>query len=373
MERKEEMTSSFSLTETRLLLALATPLTREIFTHLNLSPEEALHSAPSALKKRGVPEKIALSWRQYLHRCQPKKILEECTREEITLLFPDEPGWPDRLRHLGKQAPSLLFVRGQIPDIPYLAIIGTRRPTSYGERATDELIHGLAGSRIGIVSGLAFGTDGRAHLRALDHSLPTLAVLGSSITDKELYPQKHRGLAKRIIANHGGLVSEYPPGSLIHQGAFPARNRLIAALSQAVIVIEAREKSGTLITARIALELGRDVLAVPGSIFSDASHGTHTLLAAGAHLCRDTNDIWEALAVDPPLQAHQARTQMQISAEDRTLFDLLDKNESGLALDDLSGPLHKGPNELAARLGLLELQGLVRQGPSGRWQRCGLA
>ncbi len=367
------MTSSFSLEEARLLLALAPTSVREAFEIMGISSEEVLTLKPASLRKRGVPEKTVSYWRQYVEKRHPERILQQCLNENVRLMYRGERGWPTRLEHLGKQTPAVLFVRGEIPDIPYLAIIGTRRPTPYGERVTDELIQGLRGNPVGIISGLAFGTDGRAHLRALDHDLPTVAVLGSSITDMELYPQKHVTLAQRILASGGGLVSEYPPGSFIHQGAFPARNRLIAALCRAVIVIEAREKSGTLITARIALELGRDVLAVPGSIFSDASHGTHTLLHAGAHLCRHTNDVWEALAVDPPLKTHQARLQMQISAEDRNLFDLLDGHGQGLPLDDLSVTLRKDPNELTARLGLLELQGLVRQGPSGRWVRCGLA
>lgn len=373
MERKEEMTSSFSLSDHRLLVALAPPSALEAFAALGIPAEDASLLTPTALRKRGVPEKIAALWQRHLRRCHPETILAACAREQVRILYPDEPGWPRRLAHLGAQAPTVLFARGQIPEAPYLAVIGTRRPTGYGERVTDELMRGLADSPVGIASGLAFGIDGRAHERALDQGLPTVAVLGSSVCRDELYPHAHAALAERMIANGGGIISEYPPGSAIHQGTFPARNRLIAALAQAVIVIEARERSGTLITARIALELGRDVLAVPGSIFSDASHGTHALLTAGARLCRQANDIWETLAVDPPQQARQARDRLPISEQDRTLIEHLEPHADGLSLDDLASGLKTEPSELVSRLGLLELQGLVRQGPSGRWFRCGLA
>ncbi len=367
------MTSSFSLANRRLLIALTPASVHEAFAVLGIPPDDAPSLTSATLRKRGVPEKIAALWQRHLHRCHPEKILAACERERVRVLYPNDPGWPNRFAHLGAQMPSALFVRGQIPEVPYLAVIGTRRPTGYGERVTDELIRSLADSPVGIVSGLAFGTDGRAHERALDHGLPTVAILGSSVCAGELYPPAHATLADRIIAQGGGIVSEYPPGSAIHQGTFPARNRLIAALSQAVIVIEARDRSGTLITARIALELGRDVLAVPGSIFSDASHGTHALLTAGARLCRHANDIWETLAVDPPQQARQARDRLPLSEQDRALMDHLEPHPDGLALDDLATHLKTEPGPLVSRLGLLELQGLVRQGPSGRWLRCGLA
>ncbi len=367
------MTSSFSFAGTRLLSALAPPSALEAFARLGIALEEAVTLAPASLRTRGMPEKAIMHWRRHLHRCRPEEILAACEREAVQILYRTDPGWPRRLAHLGAHEPTALFIRGSIPAVPFLAVIGTRRPTAYGERATDELICGLANSPIGIVSGLAFGTDGRAHEHALDRSLPTVAILGSSVCNKELYPQAHARLADRIVASGGGIMSEYPPGFTIHQGTFPARNRLIAALSQAVIVIEARDRSGTLITARIALELGRDVLAVPGSIFSEASRGTHALLTAGARPCRHANDVWEALAVDPPRQTEQARTNLPLSAEDQAIVDRLEPHPEGLLLDDLAAGLKTEATTLVPRLGLLELQGLVRQGPSGRWLRCGLA
>jgi DNA processing protein len=170
-----------------------------------------------------------------------------------------------------------------------------------------------------------------------------------------------------IVAHGGGILSEAPPGAKIHQGSFPERNRLIAALCHALIVVEAREKSGTLITARMALELNREVLAVPGSIFSPASVGTHSLISAGARIYTGVADLWKALTLDAPTAMRTVRTSIQLSAEDRRIIDCLQNTTDGVPPAKLNELLGLEESTLFSRLGLLELQGLIRQTFTGNW------
>lgn len=370
MERKEGMTPSFFYRdrEEQLLFALAP---QRVLTALRAQPEETwalLHgSSPPDPEKKLWATRILQSWNKHLQRCHPENVFHQCEREKIEIVFPTDSRWPIQLNHLDTHTPQLLFLRGTLPTIPHIAVIGSRSPTAYGERVTEHIIANLAQTSVSIISGLALGTDGRAHEAAIKHGLPTLAVLGTGISDQSIYPSNHTHLAREIIRHGGGLISEVPPGAEIHAGSFPARNRIISALCQALIVVEAREKSGTLITARIALELGRDILAVPGSIFSEASVGTHALLAAGARLYTKTEDIWSALKVDAPTSMKETRTGIQLSVEDRRIVDTLKAHEEGLSSDALNATLELEGSAMISRLGLLELQGVVRQGFGGNW------
>lgn len=248
-----------------------------------------------------------------------------------------------------------------------IAIIGTRAPSSYGLRVTEHLVRELACMPVCIVSGLAVGIDGSAHRSALKHHLPTVAVLGSSVLSHEIFPQQHATLANDIIEKGGAVISEYAEGTRVYRKNFPERNRLIAALCHAVIVIEAQERSGTMITSRIALELGREVLAVPGSIFSPTSTGTHKLLASGARLCTSANDVWQALALEPPTAVEKTRTHLHANPQDTPIMEALSKEPDGLSVEQLTTKLPQPAETLVSRLGLLELQGLVQQEPSGAW------
>lgn len=368
MERKEGMTPSFSFLEERLLIALAPACVQRYLAAHSASPAEIVRWDERAWKDHGLPKRAWAPWQEHLRRTKPRLIVEACERDGIRILFPDAPDWPAQISHLHTQAPSVLFVRGTLSLQPHIAIIGTRRPTPYGERVTDRLIAELQPSGACILSGLALGTDGRAHAQALRQQLPTVAVLGGGIGDADIYPRAHFHLAKEILNQGGALVSERPPNAPVLPGAFPARNRIIAALCRAVVVIEARERSGTLITARIALELGRDVLAVPGSVFSEASIGTHQLLQAGAHLCLHAKDVWKALSIDAPTEMRIHQQHLHLHTEDRALIYILQKDTSGLTLDELGQAANRSTDDLLVQLGLLELQGLVEQTHAGRWR-----
>lgn len=194
-------------------------------------------------------------------------------------------------------APSELYVRGNLPpsDNACLAVVGSRNYTNYGKQVVEYLIGGLRSYPISIISGLALGIDTLAHETALEAGLHTLAVPGSGIDDSVIYPRRNFGLAQRILESGGGLLSEYEPTFRATTWSFPQRNRIMAGLSHAVLLVEASEKSGTLITARLTAEYNRDLLVVPGNIFSDNSHGVHQFLKLGATPVTTPQDIIDAL------------------------------------------------------------------------------
>ncbi len=208
----------------------------------------------------------------------------------------DHTQFPPQLREI-PDPPTNLYLRGNLPDphAKYLAIVGSRNYTNYGKQVVEYLVHGLRSYPIAIVSGLALGIDALAHESALDAGLFTLAVPGSGISNEALYPRTNFGLAQRILESGGGLMSEYEPGFRATQWSFPQRNRIMAGLGDAVLLIEAGERSGTLITARLTAEYNRDLLVVPGNIFSDNSRGVHQFLKLGATPVTTPQDIIDAL------------------------------------------------------------------------------
>lgn len=209
-----------------------------------------------------------------------------------TDIFPQLGEIPDQ--------PKKLTVRGSLDGISsnLLTIVGSRRYTAYGQQACEHIINGLRGAPITIVSGLALGIDTIAHTAALDTGLTTLAFPGSGLDEGVLYPRSNMNLATRIIESGGALLSEYEPDFKATKWSFPKRNRLMAGISQAVLVIEATRPSGTLITSRLATEYNKDVLAVPGSIFQSTSDGTNFLIRQGAQPITCAQDILEYFNID---------------------------------------------------------------------------
>jgi DNA processing protein len=197
--------------------------------------------------------------------------------------------------------PKALYMRGELPakDYIYLCVVGSRATSLYGRRVTQTLIAGLAQYKVAVVSGMALGIDSEAHKAALDVGLPTVAVLPSSCDDASVYPRANLALAQRILARGGALISEDkgPHKAMIHD--FPKRNRISAGMSQAALIIEAGEKSGTLITARLALDYNREVLAVPHELGRETGAGVNRLIREGATLVRTADDILQALGIKP--------------------------------------------------------------------------
>lgn len=207
--------------------------------------------------------------------------------------------FPPLLREM-PDPPHTLYIRGILPSPDtyiYLSVVGSRNCSIYGKEVCEYLIGGLANYPIAIVSGLAYGIDTIAHHAALTARLPTIAIPGSGLSWNTLYPKANHPLARSIIEHGGALLSEYRPDFHATRWSFPQRNRLMAGIARATLLIEAGEKSGTLITARLASEYDRDVYVVPGSIFSPTHSGIHQFLKLGATPITSPEDIWEMLKV----------------------------------------------------------------------------
>jgi DNA processing protein len=204
--------------------------------------------------------------------------------------------FPELLKEI-PDCPRLLYIRGEMPPPTYtmLCVVGSRATTLYGRRTCASLIAGLARLPVAIISGMALGIDAEAHKAALDVGLPTVAVLPSSCDDLSIYPAGNKALSQRILARGGALISERQAPWKAHTHDFAARNRIMAGMSKATLIIEAGEKSGTLITARLALDYNREVLCVPHELGVQSGKGVNTLLREGATLVRNSEDVAQAL------------------------------------------------------------------------------
>ncbi len=277
--------------------------------------------------------------------------------DAISSLTSDDHSYPPLLKEISSP-PRRLYCRGVLPKNSLcIAVVGTRRPTRYGLEITETLVQGLVDAGIIIVSGLATGIDTAAHKAALDAGGTTIAVLGSGIDDESLFPPQNRGLARRIAESGGAVLSEHPPGTNALKAYFPQRNRIIAGLSQGTVVIEAREKSGALITARFALDANREVFAVPGPAFSPTSYGPHALIKQGAKLVTSTQDILEELGGASYTQERSARPHANLSDEETLLLTFLDEPQT---VGELKLKTRFETSTLIAMLSLLELKGLTR-------------
>jgi DNA processing protein len=253
--------------------------------------------------------------------------------------------------------PLGLFVKGEMPSGPAAALVGARQASSYGREVAEYLATGLARAGVTVVSGMARGVDAAAHRGALASGGRTVAVWGAGVD--RIYPPEHAGLAAEI-ASSGTLVTEYPPGSPPLPHHFPERNRILAGLAHVVVVVEASERSGALITARQALEEGRDVMAVPGSIFSRLSAGPNGLLRAGAAPAVTADDILGVLGLPP--------STPQGELEDSSLLGLLQGGESR-SVDELAAGARLPVAAVLEELLRLELAGAVIRETDGRYRR----
>lgn len=291
--------------------------------------------------------------------------LRYCEQHSIRPLFFTDDDFPQRLNgDETADCPALLYVLGKadLNAARNVSIVGTRRATAVGRDATDLLVRQMQPLETVIVSGLAYGIDTAAHKAALEHGLPTVAVLGHGLD--RIYPPSNRQLASDIIGAGGALVTEYPSGTAINPRYFPARNRIIAALGDATVVVEASERGGALITAAIAASYSREVFAVPGRLGDTYSRGTNNLIATQkALLIRSADDLAYQLGWPMPgREAQQQELFVPLSPDEQKMVDLLGKHPT-LRLDelvDLSGmPMAK----VAALMFNLEMQNTVRALP----------
>ncbi len=293
-----------------------------------------------------------------------RRALQEATTSRLTVLSIADPAYPSLLQHI-PDPPIVLWGRGEpeLLDRPAVAIVGSRRASATGIAMATQLAREVSRAGLGVVSGLARGIDAAAHRGALEAGGHTVAVLGNGAD--VTYPPEHGDLSASVAA-HGMLVTEFPPGTLPYASHFPLRNRIISGLSRAVVVVEASDKSGALITARAALEQGRDVLAVPGPVASGCYRGCHALIKDGARLVESVEDILDEIRWRRP-QATSPVVDDKVMAVSE-LADIIRPGEV-LTLDDLAARSGQSAQRLLADLGRLELAGRVVRMAGGTFTR----
>ncbi|MES2087444.1 MAG: DNA-processing protein DprA [Patescibacteria group bacterium] len=266
--------------------------------------------------------------------------------------------FPKRLLEI-PDCPKKLYIRGQFPpeESKFLCVVGSRKYSEYGRQAVEKLIAGLRGYPVVIISGLALGIDSLAHHAALDAGLTTLAVPGSGLDPKVLYPKSHEQLAEKIVAKGGALISEFEPMFKATTYSFPQRNRIMAGLSDAVLVVEAELKSGTLITSKYATEYNRDVFTIPGSIFSSTSSGPHMLIRLGATPITSSSELLDSLGFSSAIPSTlNPRTYSDCSPEELHIINLLN---TPTPRDELIRTLGMSTREANALLSIMEIKGLI--------------
>lgn len=341
---------------------------------VDLYPDEDIFSLPkSELKKAFGSHKSVLD--NILNKTAFQRAEEElrfCEQSHIRPFFFTSPDYPERLnRPETDDCPALLYVLGSANLNPErsVAVVGTRRATAYGRDNTDRLIRELKQYNTLIISGLAYGIDTAAHTAALDYNLPTVAVLGHGLD--QIYPAQNRPLAKRILEAGGALVTEYPSGTAINPRFFPARNRIIAALADATVVIEASEKGGALITAAIAASYQREVFAVPGRLTDTYSHGTNNLIATNrALLVRDADDI--AFQLGWPLIGRQTEMKEmneshRLTSDEQKIVNVLNEYDH-MGLEEIASATSFSLPKTASHLFNLEMNKVVRTLPGHLYQ-----
>ncbi len=329
------------------------------------SPEGVI-AADAEILSQSVGDTIASGIKHSTDNPELPKMLKKLRQLDVDALIWGQKNYPDHLRNI-YAAPPILFTLGNIlpQDSRSIAIVGTRRPTHNGERAARQISSDLAKAGVTVISGLAVGIDGFAHRAALEGGGRTIAVLASG--PDIIYPRDHRELAKKIVEN-GALVSEFPPGTPPEGHNFPRRNRIISGLSLGVLVVEAGEKSGALITSSHAADQGREVFAVPGSPSSPQSRGTNKLIKDGAKLVTSAQDILEALELPTitPEKLDEAIEKVQkLTGSARVLFDRL-SNEP-IHINELARECKMEVNYALSALASLELEGLVLRLPGMRF------
>lgn len=254
-------------------------------------------------------------------------------------------------------------MRGELPphDLRWLAVVGSRKYTPYGKAVCERLINDLRGAPVVIVSGLALGIDALAHKAALDAGLPTVSVPGSGLDWDVLYPRTNHSLAHAILKSGGALLSEFKPEQKSEHWTFPQRNRIMAGMAHATLLIEAEERSGTLITARLATEYNRELLAIPGSIFSPNTAGTHQFLKLGARMVTSATDILDALGLASEHNRSLSRVtldRLDLTEHETEIFEAL---ASPISRDELLETIGLAATETAIALSTLEIKGLITE------------
>jgi len=297
-----------------------------------------------------------------------KKEFIYCQNNNIRILSFFDENYPKRLKNC-HDAPQILYLLGKsiLNNKRILSIVGTRRCTKYGIDFCNELISEISSYGVTIVSGLAFGIDYQSHLKALEFSLPTLGVLGHG--HDIIYPQEHKNIATKML-NTGALLSEFPSKTKILPQNFPKRNRIVAGISDATLVIESPQKGGSLITAKIANLYQKDVFALPGNINSKTSLGCNSLIKSNrAHLIESCNDIVEIMSWQKEESKLKKQVKIDLSKlnfKEKLITECINKNK-GISIDELSKTINIAVNKISPILTMLELDDVIEQLPGNKF------
>lgn len=281
------------------------------------------------------------------------------TKDKIEIIKKSSRDYPKILKEI-PDAPKQLYVRGNLPKDHSLnfAIVGTRAASEYGRTLAFKIAKELAELGFNIVSGLALGIDTEAHLGALEGKGKTTAVMGSAIDDNSIYPSENLNLVKKIISSGGAVISEYEPCTKSEIWFFPERNRIISGLSQGVLVVEAPEKSGALITARLALEQNREVFAIPGSIFSKNSFGANNLIKNGAKMVTSIDDILEELNLTYLKTEKKLDKKENLTEEEKIILNIIEKEP--IHIDKICKMSKMAASQVLSIVSVLEIQGIIK-------------
>lgn len=348
-------------------------LTRRLLERFG-SPSAILDAPRADLQRvEGIGPKLARQLASAREIYDPEKLIELCEKESISILVPNDARFPLRLKEI-LDPPQLLFVKGNLEpeDALAIAMVGTRGMTYYGRKQTERLASGLARAGFTIVSGMARGIDGTAHEAALASGGRTVAVLGSGLL--EIFPPEHEDLSKRI-AEHGAVISEFHPLMEARAGYFPQRNRIVSGMSIGVVVVESPRRSGSLITARLAMEQNREVFAVPGPVDQVNSRGCHQLIRDGAQLVESVEDIIDNLGPLPlPVPAQKIAKEpvrhpgeVRLNGREKDILALLETTPK--PIDQIISESGLTASQVLAVLSVLEAKRIARREEGNRIRR----
>jgi DNA processing protein len=324
-----------------------------------LSWENAFRAGLKELIAAGLEEGVANEFAAARININPQEILEKMAKENIKIAGFDDKLYPKLLKEI-YDPPQIIYYKGSLlkNDDFCLAVVGTRKFSAYGERVTGQIVKDLARNNLTIVSGLAIGIDALAHNATLEAGGRTIAVLGSGLYKYNIYPSSNRYLADKIINSGGAVISELAPTTPPLRFNFPQRNRIISGLSLGTLVIEAGEKSGSLITAQFSLDQNRDVFSVPGSIYSLVSAGANKLIKQGAKLVSSAADIIEALNLTQIKAFVETKKAVPESKEEGAILKFI--KEEPIHINDLVRLTDLDTSAINSTLLIMEMKGMVK-------------
>lgn len=355
------MLYSETMTEKEALIALAVfvpfgPARIKLFLEYFGSARETWKAETIRFKEIGVSDKLVSEFSEFRNHFDFSSYFAKLSKIGVSVATVTDKNYPEKLKQTD-DAPIVLYIKGELKNVDELsiAIVGSRKVTSYGREVAEKISSELAAAGVTIISGLALGVDGVAHRAALEVGGRTIAILGNGLD--QIYPPSHRELAQKIT-EHGALISEYPLGHSALPMNFPYRNRIISGMSLGVVVIEGTEKSGTLLTASHAARQGREVFAVPGPITSPNAAAPNLLIKQGAKVVTNVNDILEELDIKHQTSSIKHRELLPETEEERLIFQLIEIEP--LHVDEIIRRVELDGGLVLSTLTTMELKGIVK-------------